>query len=84
MESGGLVERIQALLPVLIPLFVSSFRRAYELAMAMECRCYHGGDGRTRMKQLTMRLGDFAALILMAGVMVALVLLNGVFPHVIG
>ena len=84
MESGGLVKRIRALLPVLIPLFVSSFRRAYELAMAMECRCYHGGDGRTRMKQLTMRGGDFAALILMVGVMAALVLLNGVFPHVIG
>ena len=51
MESGGLLQRIRALIPVLIPLFVSAFRRAYELAIAMECRCYQGGDGRTRMKQ---------------------------------
>ena len=50
MESGGLMQRIKALVPVLIPLFVSSFNRAYELATAMECRCYQGGDGRTRMK----------------------------------
>ena len=52
MESGGLMQRIRALIPILIPLFVSSFRRAYDLAMAMECRCYHGGEGRTKMKSL--------------------------------
>ncbi len=52
MESGGLGKRIQAFVPVLIPLFVSSFRRAYELATAMECRCYHGGEGRTKMRPL--------------------------------
>ena len=52
MESGGLLSRVKALVPVLIPLFVSSFRRAYDLAMAMECRCYQDGEGRTRMKQL--------------------------------
>ncbi|MDD2955877.1 MAG: energy-coupling factor transporter transmembrane component T [Oscillospiraceae bacterium] len=52
MESGGLMQRAKALVPVLIPLFVSAFRRADELAMAMECRCYRGGEGRTRMKQL--------------------------------
>ena len=52
MESGGLLSRVKALVPILIPLFVSSFRRAYDLAMAMECRCYQGGEGRTRMKQL--------------------------------
>ena len=51
LESGGLFQRIKALVPILIPLFVSSFRRAYELAMAMECRCYQGGSGRTRMKK---------------------------------
>ena len=45
------MQRMRALIPVLIPLFVSSFRRAYDLAMAMECRCYHGGEGRTKMKQ---------------------------------
>ena len=52
LESGGLMQRIKALIPILIPLFVSSFRRAYDLAMAMECRCYHGGEGRTKMKIL--------------------------------
>lgn len=52
MESGGLIKRVKALLPVLIPLFVSAFRRANDLAMAMECRCYNGGKGRTRMKVL--------------------------------
>ncbi len=51
-ETGSLMQRARALLPVLVPLFVSAFRRADELATAMECRCYHGGDGRTRMKQL--------------------------------
>ena len=62
MESGGLVQRVKALVPVLIPLFVSAFRRAYELAMALECRCYNGGAGRTRMKQLKFQGGDYVAL----------------------
>lgn len=52
LESGGLIQRAKALIPILIPLFVSAFRRADELALAMECRCYRGGEGRTRMKQL--------------------------------
>lgn len=52
MESGGITQRIRALVPVLIPLFVSAFRRAFDLATAMESRCYHGGEGRTKMKQL--------------------------------
>lgn len=51
-ESGSLFDRIRALIPILIPLFVSSFRRAMDLALAMECRCYHGGKGRTKLKQL--------------------------------
>lgn len=58
MESGGLMQRIRALIPILIPLFVSAFRRAYDLAMAMECRCYHGGEGRTKMKQLHLKASD--------------------------
>ena len=62
MESGNLIRRIKALIPILIPLFVSAFRRAYELAMAMECRCYQGGEGRTRMKQLHLSGRDFVAL----------------------
>ncbi len=52
LDTGSLKDRVNALVPVLIPLFISAFRRADELAMAMECRCYHGGDGRTRLKVL--------------------------------
>ena len=80
MESGGLIQRIKALVPVLIPLFVSSFNRAYELATAMECRCYQGGDGRTRMKQLHMAARDvwcIAVMVLVAAVMIGL---NFVIP----
>ena len=51
-ETGSLIRRAKALIPILVPLFISAFRRADELAVAMECRCYHGGEGRTRMKQL--------------------------------
>ena len=63
-ETGNLIERAKALLPILVPLFVSAFRRADELAVAMESRCYHGGEGRTRMKQLRFCTRDFVALIL--------------------
>ncbi len=51
-ETGSLIQRAKALIPLLVPLFVSAFRRADELAVAMECRCYHGGEGRTRLRQL--------------------------------
>ena len=57
-ESGNLFRRAKALIPLLVPLFVSAFRRADDLAVAMECRCYHGGEGRTRMKQLRMTRED--------------------------
>ncbi len=59
LESGSLKERIKALIPILIPLLISSVRRAYELAEAMECRCYNGGEGKTRMKQLRVSSLDF-------------------------
>ena len=62
MESGNLIARVKALIPVLIPLFVSAFRRAYELAVAMECRCYQGGQGRTRMKQLHLGARDYVSM----------------------
>lgn len=58
MEDGSLIQKAKALIPVLIPLFVASFRHAEELALAMECRCYHGGEGRTRMKQLKISIVD--------------------------
>ena len=63
-ETGGLIHRAKALLPILVPLFVSAFKRADELAVAMESRCYHGGEGRTRMKQMNMERRDLAALLL--------------------
>ncbi|MBR3475305.1 MAG: energy-coupling factor transporter transmembrane protein EcfT [Oscillospiraceae bacterium] len=63
-ENGSLLQRAKALLPILVPLFVSSFRRADELAVAMESRCYHGGGGRTRMKQLHFAPRDLWALLL--------------------
>jgi energy-coupling factor transport system permease protein len=75
LETGTLVERAKALLPLLIPLFVSAFRRADELAVAMECRCYNGGQGRTRMKTLKMQRRDGVAFLLGA-VLVAAVILS--------
>ena len=72
MESGRLIKRVKALVPVLIPLFISSFRRATELAYAMECRCYRGGAGRTKMKVVKMHARDYAALAVVA-VYVALI-----------
>ena len=63
-ETGKLTERAKALLPILVPLFVSAFRRADELAVAMESRCYHGGEGRTRMKILRFAARDWLALVL--------------------
>jgi len=63
-ESGGLIRKARAMLPLLVPLFISAFRRADELAVAMESRCYHGDKGRTRMKQLHMAARDWIALLL--------------------
>lgn len=62
-ESGNLVQRAKALIPLLVPLFISAFRRADELAVAMECRCYHGGEGRTRLRQLKYQGIDYATLV---------------------
>jgi energy-coupling factor transport system permease protein len=83
MESGNLLKRVKALVPVLIPLFVSAFRRAYELAVAMECRCYHGGEGRTRMKQLHLMKRDAISIGFSACVIAGVVLLNIFFEKVI-
>lgn len=75
-ETGSLVDRAKALLPVLVPLFVSAFRRADELAVAMESRCYHGGEGRTRMKQLRLKWQDYAGLSLGAVFLAAMILMK--------
>lgn len=70
-ESGNLVQRVKALVPILVPLFISAFRRADELATAMECRCYQGGDGRTKMKLLRYRLRDYKTFAVTALLLVA-------------
>ncbi len=75
-ESGNLIQKAKALVPLLVPLFVSAFRRADELATAMECRCYHGDSGRTRMKQLTYARRDGVALLLGAVVLSAVIVLR--------
>lgn len=77
-ESGNLLKRAKALVPLLVPLFISAFRRANDLAMAMEARCYRGGDGRTKMKPLVYQKRDYLAYIFILVYLVAKVLL-GVF-----
>lgn len=83
MESGNLIQRIKALIPVLIPLFVSAFRRAYELAVAMECRCYQGGNGRTRMKTLHLNCRDYHSAVFVILIIVGVVLCNTLLPHTV-
>lgn len=83
MESGNFLKRVKALIPILIPLFVSSFRRAYEIATAMECRCYHGGSGRTRMKSIHMTRNDAVAFSALALVIIGVILCNIFVPAVI-
>lgn len=80
LESGGLIQRAKALIPILIPLFVSAFRRAEELALAMECRCYRGDVGRTRMKQLRYIWQDWAAAGIMAVCIAGVFLVNIFVP----
>lgn len=63
-ENGNLIQRVKALIPILVPLFISAFRRADELATAMECRCYQGGDGRTKMKLLRYKAKDYKTFLL--------------------
>ena len=63
-DTGNLIEKARALVPLLIPLFVSAFRRADELATAMECRCYHGGEGRTKYRQLHFKKQDYIGAII--------------------
>lgn len=75
-SNGSLAKRAKALIPILIPLFVSAFNRASDLATAMECRCYHGGDGRTRMKITHIRVVDFVPLILILIFGASLIVLN--------
>ena len=74
-ENGNLMQRVKALVPILVPLFISAFRRADELATAMECRCYQGGEGRTKMKLLRYHRGDLRAFGICALLLVAVFVL---------
>lgn len=80
LETGGIMKRAKALIPILIPLFVSAFRRAEELALAMECRCYRGGEGRTRMKQLHFTLLDLWCSLFVTIIFTIIILLNFYIP----
>ncbi len=83
LESGGIVQRAKALVPIFIPLMVSAFRRAYELAFAMTCRCYTGGEGRTRMKQMKLKGIDYLALTACVAITAGIITLNIFFTAVI-
>ena len=75
-ESGNLMQKAKALIPILVPLFISAFRRADELAVAMECRCYHGGEGRTKLHVLKYERRDYIALALGVLVVAAVLVLR--------
>ena len=76
LESGGVIKKAKSLVPILVPLFVSSFKRANELATAMECRCYHGGEGRTRLKTLKTAPRDYIAAAVMILLFVGMIMMN--------
>ena len=82
-ESGNLVNRIKALFPIFIPLFISAFKRAIELTDAMSCRCYTGGEGRTRLRQMKMTYRDVIAFVVMGIICSAIIVLNICFKNVI-
>ena len=69
IDQGNVLERLKAFIPVFIPLFISSFRRVDELATAMECRCYHGGEGRTKMYPLKMQRADWLFMLISAALL---------------
>lgn len=81
-ESGGLVKKAKALIPILIPLFVSSFKRADDLAVAMECRCYRGGEGRTKLKALHYGKCDIWLLLFAMVFVAGIVLCNIYLPYI--
>ena len=78
-DSGNLIQKAKALIPILIPLFISSFRRAEELAIAMECRCYHGDEGRTSLRQLRYAGRDYGLVVFSIALCAGIVVLRVVF-----
>ncbi len=83
LDDGNFLQRIKALVPIIVPLFVSSIRRAVELADAMDCRCYTGGPGRTRMKQMKLHLRDFASFFVVLVIIAGIIVLNYYFGAVL-
>ena len=79
-ESGGLIKKAKSLVPLLVPLFISAFRRANDLAMAMEARGYRGGEGRTKMKPLIYKKRDYAAYLILAGYLACICLIGCFSP----
>ena len=75
-ESGNLLSRAKAMVPILVPLFISAFRRADELATAMECRCYHGGEGRTKLSELHYQTRDWVAYLTGAALLAVMIVLR--------
>ena len=83
IDTGNLLKRVKALVPILVPLFISAFRRADDLTLAMECRCYRGGEGRTRLKQLKYKSLDLFSLIVFVSVFACVLLTNSFITAVI-
>lgn len=83
MDSGNMIARVKSLIPILIPLFVSAFRRAYDVATAMECRCYRGGEGRTKMKSIHMSGLDAVAFVTLGMVICGVIVCNFLIPSII-
>ena len=82
-ENGNLIKRVKALFPIFIPLFISAFKRAIELADAMSCRCYTGGEGRTRLRQMKFSWRDVVGSIVTVAVCAGVIVLNYFFVHLI-
>ena len=80
LESGNIIQKAKSMIPILVPLFVSAFRRANDLAMAMEARCYRGGEGRTKMKPLVYQSRDYIAYAITIVYMVAVIVIGRLVP----
>ena len=83
LDSGTFREKVKAMIPILIPLFISAFRRAEELATAMECRCYKGGEGRTSLRQLKITGSDITSTLICVAIFARILYLKRIFPRVV-
>lgn len=84
LSSGGLIRRVRALIPIIVPLFISAFQRAFDLATAMECRCYRGGNGRTKLRCYKIHFIDVFMLLLFSVLIAAICLGNRYLPGIVG